>query len=577
MKKRISLAVLTLCILFLSKSMGVKAAASPANISVNTFYSVQVISGENSKEYNFDLSAPGKVNITFNHPNISNTSSCWKIKIINQSEETLLEMYSSGIETTKTSGDVGLPAGHYYLQIEKWNSDADSVTCNFKVNHTTASNWESESNDGYGTADNIMLNTDYHGANQFSSDKDFYRFSLDAAGKININFVHPVLSNNNSYWRLCVYNTQAEELLSLYIRGTEEHVTTAELGLAAGNYYFLVETSYFNSSTYTFKVDYVQSDAWKRERNDGYDTADLITTGKSYFGAFQRDTDEDYYKFILNEKKDIEINFRHPTLDSGSVYWYVDLYNATAQKIVSSCVTGVDTNTTGPMVSLNAGTYYVVIKPARSSTVTYRLTVNYGKPLEKPTLAGSFMSGKWVKLTWSKSSKGNGYEIYRSDGRNNRFYKLKELSGRKVNTWTDIGVSLGKTYYYKIRSYLDYGEGRNYSPYSSVVKMKLSANTSENINAPAKAVIKKVTAGSGKATIIWKKQSGISGYQIYMSTKKNSGYKKIKTITKASATKYIKKGLKQKKRYYFKVRAYRKVSGKNVYGRYSAPKSVKIR
>jgi hypothetical protein len=70
--------------------------------------------------------------------------------------------------------------------------------------------------------------------------------------------------------------------------------------------------------------------------------------------------------------------------------------------------------------------------------------------------------------------------------------------------------------------------------------------------------------------------TGATGYEIYMSTKKSSGYKKVKTVTSAKTVKYTKSSLKKGKTYYFKVRTYRTVNGKKVYSAYSSIKSVKV-
>ena len=62
-------------------------------------------------------------------------------------------------------------------------------------------------------------------------------------------------------------------------------------------------------------------------------------------------------------------------------------------------------------------------------------------------------------------------------------------------------------------------------------------------------------AGKKKVTLRWKKCKGAAGYDIYRSTKKASGYKKIATVKKTTYT--DKKGLKSKKTYYYKIRAYK--------------------
>lgn len=74
----------------------------------------------------------------------------------------------------------------------------------------------------------------------------------------------------------------------------------------------------------------------------------------------------------------------------------------------------------------------------------------------------------------------------------------------------------------------------------------------------------------------WKKVKGANGYQIAYSLKK-SRFKKLKTVGNIGKTVIRSKKLRKAKRYYFVIRAYKKVNGKIVYGKYSAIKKVKIR
>lgn len=87
----------------------------------------------------------------------------------------------------------------------------------------------------------------------------------------------------------------------------------------------------------------------------------------------------------------------------------------------------------------------------------------------------------------------------------------------------------------------------------------------------------KLTAGKRQVTVRWSRVSGATGYVIYRSTKKSSGFRAVKTIGKGSTVKYVNKKLKKGKRYYYKVRAYRTMEGKKVYGKYSAVKSTKAK
>lgn len=74
--------------------------------------------------------------------------------------------------------------------------------------------------------------------------------------------------------------------------------------------------------------------------------------------------------------------------------------------------------------------------------------------------------------------------------------------------------------------------------------------------------------GKGKIRFTWKKSSKASGYVIYYKTSKKAKFKKYITISK-NKTNYTKKVKNKKQTYYFRIRAYRKVSGQKVYGAYS--------
>ncbi|MCR5195155.1 MAG: leucine-rich repeat protein [Pseudobutyrivibrio sp.] len=93
-----------------------------------------------------------------------------------------------------------------------------------------------------------------------------------------------------------------------------------------------------------------------------------------------------------------------------------------------------------------------------------------------------------------------------------------------------------------------------------------------------KVKLKKIKAGKKKATVKWNKVKGASGYIIQMSLKKKKGYKKVALIKSGKKVSYVKKKLKRKKTYYFKVRAYgTNTSGNKIYSKWSSPKKVKVK
>jgi len=112
---------------------------------------------------------------------------------------------------------------------------------------------------------------------------------------------------------------------------------------------------------------------------------------------------------------------------------------------------------------------------------------------------------------------------------------------------------------------------------TATVTIKGKGNYTGTITKTFKIVIGKVAGVAAKTqttssiTLKWNKPSGtVTGYEVYMATSKNGKYKKVATITKSKTTTYKKTKLSAGKTYYFKVKAYKTISGKKKYGSYSS-------
>lgn len=96
--------------------------------------------------------------------------------------------------------------------------------------------------------------------------------------------------------------------------------------------------------------------------------------------------------------------------------------------------------------------------------------------------------------------------------------------------------------------------------------------------AAKKVTIRKaVSTGKKKAKVTWKKVSGAQGYEIRYAA--NGRFKKARRVTvgRGTAVGKVFKCLKSKRKYYFRVRAYKTVEGKRVYSRISGKKSVRVK
>lgn len=196
----------------------------------------------------------------------------------------------------------------------------------------------------------------------------------------------------------------------------------------------------------------------------------------------------------------------------------------------------------------------------------------HNKPEEKPNkvsgIKATSNSYNSIKLTWNKTVNGaNGYAVYRSTSKDGKYTLRKTITSKNTIEFTDTGLDTNTTYYYKVRPYRMISDKKEYGSYSEIVC--------------AKPVLSKTTitvsSTSKKATIKWNKVLGASGYKVYSATSSDGTYSLKKTITSINTLSYTNTNLVSGKTYYYKVRAYRNVNGKVVYGPYSAVKSKKIK
>ena len=103
------------------------------------------------------------------------------------------------------------------------------------------------------------------------------------------------------------------------------------------------------------------------------------------------------------------------------------------------------------------------------------------------------------------------------------------------------------------------------------------AATNDKYSAPESVQNLKVKAGKKKAVLTWEKAENASGYRIYRATSKDGKYKLVKTVKGADTVKYVNKKLKSGKKYYYKVRAYKKVPSGKIFSKATEAKKVKVK
>lgn len=121
--------------------------------------------------------------------------------------------------------------------------------------------------------------------------------------------------------------------------------------------------------------------------------------------------------------------------------------------------------------------------------------------------------------------------------------------------------------------------------YSKKFKMTQKKLSLKKSSVPAKTKLNAtVDAENEEAKLTWSKVKKADGYIIYRATWENGGhncgkygeYEKYETINNGNTTEYLSKYLYSSKKYYYRIRAYYTVNGKQILGPYSNIKEVKF-
>jgi hypothetical protein len=167
----------------------------------------------------------------------------------------------------------------------------------------------------------------------------------------------------------------------------------------------------------------------------------------------------------------------------------------------------------------------------------------------------------------------NAQIVTKTTAINNAYSGLTFLSQATLNYYVNLAMTKVKADYTTtswavLTKALALPEKTN----AEVTSKYLSIKSALSKLIPARPIITVTKYSATKAKITWPKVSGISGYQIYKATTVNGTYTWAKALT--GNTYYM--TLTPGKTYYFKVRTYKYVNGKIVYGSFSVIKSIRL-
>lgn len=156
-------------------------------------------------------------------------------------------------------------------------------------------------------------------------------------------------------------------------------------------------------------------------------------------------------------------------------------------------------------------------------------------------------------VKWDKQPGVNGYEYIIKDEKKKTI--AQDTTGYNRDG-TSFKVKNTIVYNIQVRAYSDINNVRYYGDWSDTAYMFTQPMIDE----------KKLSVSGGKLRVKWAKVKGVNSYEVFVSTKKESGYKRVgkykASKTSATISKFKKKKFSDKKTYYVYVMGKKKVGSR---------------
>lgn len=324
--------------------------------------------------------------------------------------------------------------------------------------------------------------------------------------------------------------------------------------VSPGTYKVVIDNERSAASRYQIKASISSLGANDIEPND-FDHAMTLNKGATITGALTTQDKEDWYKITTTSKfvrlsisayEDMDINVYNQDLSETLDYDY--LYGKPAspdQQILEFCGSNV---------------YYVKVSSGSwDDGGKYKLSWTAGTVPTVKNVKLQKLSSTEIKVTWDQNNAFDYYQVYRATSEKGK-YSLLGVYNKYYDTKYSTGLKTGTKYYYKVRGYRVINKRRVMGAFSPVVSATPSLKAPKNLT---------VSQSVRKAlSITWNYDGEASYYQLYRASSLNGKYALLGTYDKYTTYKRS-TSLTSGRRYYYKVRSYKWVSGKRVFSPFS--------
>lgn len=412
---------------FSERNHGTDNLITDANpIYFGTDYRGQIARNDDKDFYQFKMNDSGKLNLT--------GTACMEWIYITVFDADGKQIWRSNPKWNETSRQIpldenlDLTSGTYWICFERDGSCTGNY--NFNLGYTSAGESFKETGDGQNNsiqaADEIALGKTYSGQTALNDDKDFYRFSVSAPGKVQVRmtsyadlelFLYDEDGEQIDYWYGSADSGKGRWDCSRIIRLEK-----------AGRYYLCAKKDGENGGNYSFAVS-------------------PFTVKITVNSSFKKT--ESSSPFDLNAK--VSDSSERLTYSSGN-----------------KRVATVDE--WGRVYIQGPGTAVITVRAAGTNI---KKSVKITVAPRKASLAAVTAGKGTLRVSWHRNTKATGYQakIASNSGFTKNTKSFTAASNKTVSR-TFTKLKRNTTYYVKVRAYKTVGTEKIYGSYSTVKKIR---------------------------------------------------------------------------------------------------------
>lgn len=304
------------------------------DISVNEHIVGKLVNEDDIDYYKFKLKQKGSVRILFEHQKMDEGRYYWEISLLSKDENESHYSFRSMDRNVKSeSTKIRLPEGTYFLKVAPYEYSGEEYK--FQIAYEEEDEYfESEPNNEIKSATEIDVNSEkpYTGNLETIDDIDYYRITIPEKGKIRIDFTHQKVDNEYRLWDIAMMGESELPITTFWSPGTVGKISSYYVRVPAGEYIIRVThgnwVEGYSENDYSMAVQYWQEGTEaETEPNNEFRDANDISPDAPIIGNIQSNEDSDYYRFVLDGKSDLSLNFKHEKVDSNYPLWTVTLHS----------------------------------------------------------------------------------------------------------------------------------------------------------------------------------------------------------------------------------------------------------